>query len=204
MATESALNFNGSGGSMWGEIGSAFLRRGLPELLAATIVLSSSAEPGPTAETKEYRNVDYAYAVTLPGGVRYKMNRAPNPNHGFRINVGSSASVWVDGSYTDDETLTQTAASERRSWGKGCTGTSGEPKTLDGVDAVQITLNCLGAAGGGRGRSTVTLLMALASPQNRSRIRYEIGMEVPSDAAVRSDAERTFKAVESGFHFIHE
>lgn len=186
---------------MWRELTFASARSCLVGLLAAAII--ASAETGPAAKANEYRNVDYAYTVSLSANLHYEMNKAPNPNHGFRINVAPSAFVWIDGSYIDDPTLSQAADSERAMWEeRGCTRTSTETKELDGTNAVEITLKCPAEPKVGS-PTTVALLMALASPPNRSRIRYEIGMQYPSGTVSRARMQQMFKIVQAGFHFLH-
>jgi hypothetical protein len=183
------------------EVTFSFLRRCLLGFLAAAVITSSSAETGVAEKRNEYRNVDYAYAVSLPGELHYEMNKAPNPNHGFRITVAPSASVWVDSSYTDDPTLSQAVDSERAIWEESCTSTSTEAKELGSATAVQITFKCVQPEAGSP--TTVTLLMALASPPNRGRIRYEIGMQYLSGATSRVRTQQVFNAVQAGFHFLH-
>jgi hypothetical protein len=181
----------------------ASLHGSLLGLLAATTIVLSYAETSAATKSGDYKNVDYAYAVSLPDKLHYEMSAAPNPNHGFRIGIAPSAMVWVDGSYTDDLTLNQAADSERAMREEGnCKTTSNEGRKLDGASAVQLSLNCAGESKGAS-PTTVTLIVALESPPNRSRIRYEIGMQYPSGAASRVRTQQVFNTVEAGFHFLH-
>lgn len=63
-----------------------------------------------------YVNFDYAYSVLVPKGMMGAMSPAPNPNHGFGIDLmnptstswtlekgGSKACVWADASYDSAE-----------------------------------------------------------------------------------------------------
>ncbi len=70
---------------------------------AIVLVAGGSVVAAPTSE--EYRNVDYAYAVTLPTGTHYEMSEPPASNHGFTVNLGPSVSVRVDSSSTDARDL---------------------------------------------------------------------------------------------------
>ena len=177
-------------------------QRWLPAyLLAAGVVLSASAKNTGPAAKQQYQNLDYGYAVTFPIGLTYETNKAPNPNHGFRINVSSGISVWVDSSYTDGPTLKEAVTSERAMWEENCSALSTEASRLDGVRATQVTLKCSGEPAGG-GPTIVTLLIALGKPLGRSLIRYEIGMQYPSGDASKARAEEAFNAVRDGFRFL--
>jgi hypothetical protein len=188
---------------MWRELRFPLLKHCLFGLLAATVAMFISVEMVGATNGNEYRNVDYAYAVSLPEELHYQMNRAPNPNHGFRIDVAPSAFVWMDSSYTDDPTLSQAVDSERRMWEeRSCAIARAEPKQLDGRNAAQITLKCDTHPKGNR-PTIVSLLMALASPANRGQIRYEIGMQYPSGTASATRTEQVFRAVQAGFHFLN-
>jgi hypothetical protein len=179
------------------------LRGCLLGVLAATIVAPTSAETSAVTKSGEYKNVDYAYTVSLPKKLHYEMSKAPNPNHGFSIKITPSATVWVDSSYTDEPTLNQAADSERAMWEEGnCRTKSTEAGELDGASAVQLSLNCAGESKGAS-PTTVTVIMALASPPNRGRIRYEIGMQYPSGAVSKVRTQQVFRTVEAGFRFLH-
>jgi len=170
-------------------------------LFAVIIAVSVSPKTSTAGKRNEYRNVDYAYTVSLPADLYYDVNKPPNPNHGFRINVPPSATVWVDASYTEDSTLSQAVDSERAAWGKNCTAIGTEAKELGGTSATQITFKC--AAESETGSPTmVTLLLALASPPDRGQIRYEIGMQYPLEAASSLQTQQAFKAAQAGFHFM--
>lgn len=179
---------------MWRKVTFSFL-------FAATIVVSINAQTRAAGKRHWYRNVDYAYAVSLPTDLHYDVNKPPSPNHGFRISVGPSAVVWVDASYTDDSSLSQAVDSERAAWGENCTTIGTEAKELGGMSATQITLTCAAESGAAR-PTVVTLLLTLGSPPGRGRIRYEVGMQYPSDAASSMQTQQAFKATQAGFRFI--
>jgi hypothetical protein len=170
-------------------------------LFVAMIAVSIGPQTSTAGKRNEYRNVDYAYTVSLPADLHYDVNKPPNPNHGFRINVAPSATVWVDASYTDDSTLSQAVDSERAAWGKNCTAIGTETRELGGASATQITLKCA-AESETASPTMVTLLLALGTPPDRGQIRYEIGMQYPLEAASGLQTQRAFKAALAGFHFM--
>ena len=106
--------------------------------------------------TGRYPNYDYGYDILLPKGVVAIGNRAPNPNHGFGIDLDApsrfgadwpekepAAFIWADASYDASErgTLTRVVgyqlqvAKERV---KGFLLLRRSPARLDSLPAVRI------------------------------------------------------------------
>jgi hypothetical protein len=58
-----------------------------------------------TYEQGLYSNYDYAYSIRIPDGLIGYRSPAPNPNHGFGIDLSKEddAQVWTDASYNSME-----------------------------------------------------------------------------------------------------
>jgi hypothetical protein len=49
-----------------------------------------------------YINADYGFSVEIAAGFVGQGSLAPNPNHGFRIQLDNESAIWVDASYDMD------------------------------------------------------------------------------------------------------
>ncbi len=153
-------------------------------------------------DASEYRNVNYGYAVRVPAGVKLETSKPPNPNHGFGLKPTPATLLWVDASYTDDDSLLAVMASERQIWGDDCQEVAREPTVLGVLRASRMTLHCVGKAVRDAPTS-VTVVVALFSQAHNGRIKYEVGFQGPlQGGAVATNAEQVFNKLVKGFYRI--
>ncbi len=177
--------------------------RHLITLISVVAFLGGGPRAAGSADSKgrdDYRNRDYAYAVHLPPGTEYTMAGAPNPNHGFRIDVGPNAFVWVDASYTDASTLAEVAAGVREEWQPKCSVESAAEGTLDGAAATEMVFRCRAERAGET--TSIRILASLKTPHGRGRIRYQLGVQCPKDGNLGDRSEKMFDVVRRGFRHL--
>ena len=172
----------------------------LRRLFALELILAGSISgQGPG---RPYRNTDYGYWVAVPEGLTLITAQAPLPNHGFRIDLSPTDSLWADGPSTDALSLDDAVAAERALWSR-CKQRRPRPRTLDGAEAMQITMSCPAETSGG-GPTTTTILIAYGGAPHRGPIRYIVGMQYRPGTACEARARRVFDELRTGFHFIRE
>jgi hypothetical protein len=171
-------------------------------LLSMGLTARAGATADGSGQPTRYRNVNFGYAVRVPAGVELETSKPPNPNHGFRISLGSSSFLWVDASYTDDKSLHAAVRSEIRSWGDSCQELASKPTLLGGLPASRITLKCAGGSEEETPRR-ITLVVAVFSQPDNSTIQYEVGAQERFEQQNgATNSRELFSRLVKGFYLV--
>jgi hypothetical protein len=136
-----------------------------------------------TEVSGRYENRAYAYAVTIPSGLRAYKPKPPAPVHGIFIRLpaeGGDSRIDVNASYnTSDYKSVREASQAETGWFvKRCGGsiqTASNPSSLGSLPAVHTSITCL--SGGASGSNPVldgVVALRQATPDQTPGIIYSV------------------------------
>jgi len=122
-----------------------------------------------------YVNHEYGYQIQVPEGLAAVGTSPPNPNHGVKIQLTDSKSyVWVDASYTDATSLSESAQEISSGLAELCGGTIKNVSHIDAkladLRSVRLTYECGGKL------AFVDVVAAIRLAKGRSTILYQVGL----------------------------